>query len=132
MTACRYHKENGTLTYLSGLSTVSDSHVGSKYPAAIRIHPGGNYLYVSTRGENSCLTVFKVDAGGGLERIQVLDKVPAWPREFNLDPSGKILLIAGERSDEIALYHINEETGKLSGGTSRVTLPAPASILFIE
>jgi 6-phosphogluconolactonase len=61
-----------------------------------------------------------------------MEQVPNWPRDFNVDPSGKIMLVAGERSDDIRLYRIDTETGSLSETGSKVQLPAPASIVFIH
>jgi 6-phosphogluconolactonase (cycloisomerase 2 family) len=42
------------------------------------------------------------------------------------------MLVAGERSDDIRLYLIDSETGFLAETESRVEVPAPASILFIQ
>lgn len=131
ITACSYEAEHGALAELNTLSTVKESHVGMKYPAAVRVHPGGRYVYASTRGENSCISVFEIKGDRSLSRIQVMEGVPAWPRDFNLDPSGKIMLVAGERSDEIRLYKINPENGMLTEGEALLRLPAPANILFL-
>ena len=132
VTACRYNEDNGTLTRLNTVSTVPETHQGSKYPAAIRIHPNGNYVYASTRGDKSSIAVFQVDMEGECYRIQVMQDVSAWPRDFNIDPSGKYLLAAGERSDKIELYHIDIETGMLKKTESNITLPSPGCILFLD
>jgi len=47
-----------------------------------------------------------------------------------VDPSGKFMLVAGERSDEIRLYHIDTESGMLSETAGILKLSAPASVLF--
>ena len=112
-------------------STVDDGHEGMKYPAAVRVHPNGRYVYASTRGENSCISVFRIGKQGSVERIQVMEQVPFWPRDFNLDPSGLYLISAGERSNDIRLYTIGQETGMLEETACKLELPAPANILFI-
>jgi 6-phosphogluconolactonase len=132
ITSCRYYEEDGTLNRWRVVNTVTDSHVGSKYPAAVRVHPNGNYVYASTRGENSCISVFEVGEDGEFFRIQVVDDVTNWPRDFNIDPSGQFLLAAGEHSDEIELYRIDKESGKLSHSSSKFSLPSPGCILFID
>jgi 6-phosphogluconolactonase len=66
--------------------TVEMDHEGMKYPAAVRVHPDGLYVYASTRRENSCISVFRIGKEGSVERIQVMEQVPLWPRDFNLDP----------------------------------------------
>lgn len=132
ITACTYESSDGTISEINTLSTVEESHEGMKYPAAVRVHPNGKYVYASTRGENSCISTFEIKEDGSLTRIQVMEQVPNWPRDFNLDPSGKIMLVAGERSDDIRLYLIDSDNGILAETESRVELPAPASILFIQ
>lgn len=132
LTACSYEGSDGTITMLNTLSTVDETHQGMKYPAAVRVHPNGNYVYASTRGENSCISTFEIKENGTVSRIQVMEQVPNWPRDFNLDPSGKIMLVAGERSDEIKMYKVDPRTGLLSETSGAVRLSAPANILFAE
>ncbi|MCK4879244.1 MAG: lactonase family protein [Bacteroidales bacterium] len=132
LTACSYNSADGTITEVNTLSTVEASHEGMKYPAAVRVHPNGNFLYASTRGENSCITTFRINSDRSATMIQVMEQVPNWPRDFNVDPSGRFMLVAGERSDEIRLYNIDPENGVLSETGGIVKLPAPASVLFVN
>jgi len=131
VTACSYQDANGVLTELQTTSTVEETHQGSKYPAAIRMHPGGGTLYASTRGENSSIGVFRVEESGEITRIQVVEGVPHWPRDFNIDPSGKLLLVAGEKADRIRLYRVNRTNGMLTETEAALALPAPGCILFV-
>lgn len=132
LTACRFDPSKGTITMLNTMSTVEDTHEGMKYPAAVRVHPNGNYVYASTRGENSCISTFEIKENGTVSRIQVTEQVPNWPRDFNLDPSGKFMLVAGERSNEIRLYKIDPESGLITESPGVLELPAPANILFAQ
>jgi 6-phosphogluconolactonase len=132
LTACIYNGADGTITEVNTISTVEEWHQGMKYPAAVRVHPDGSFVYASTRGENSCITTFKINKDRSVSRMQVVEHVPAWPREFNVDPSGRFLLVAGERSNEIRLYSIDPENGLLTATESIVKLPAPACILFVQ
>lgn len=131
VTACSYEEERGVLTRLNSVSTVSEDHVGAKHPAAIRISKDGKYVYASTRGEHSKVSVFQVEDDGRIFRIQEVE-VTHWPREFNLDPSGNFLMVAGEKSDEIELYQINKATGKLSSTESKFGISSPACILYLD
>jgi len=132
ITSCTYNSTDGTISEINTLSTVEETHEGMKYPAAVRVHPNGKFVYASTRGENSCISTFEINEDGSLTRVQVMEQVPNWPRDFNLDPSGKMMLVAGERSDDIRLYLIDSDTGFLAETESRVEVPAPASILFVQ
>jgi len=131
VTACSFDGEKGKLTSLHTVSTVSEAHEGAKYPAAIRISPDGSFLYASTRGENSKISVFRVEEDGRIYRIQEVE-VTHWPRDFNLHPSGKFLLAAGERSGIIELYHIDGESGKMIKAESELELPSPGCILYLD
>ena len=129
VTSCRYDRSAGILTGVETLSTVGpDTEPG--YPAAIRSHPSGNALYASTRDDLSTLAVFHSDEEGWLTRQQVIT-VPYWPRDFNMDPSGRWMLVAGERSGEIRLYGIDGESGELTDTGISTTLPSPGCILFL-
>jgi 6-phosphogluconolactonase len=131
LTACSWDSATGRMQEINTVPTVEKDHEGMKYPAAVRVHPDGLYVYASTRGENSCISVFRIGKEGSVERIQVMEQVPSWPRDFNLDPSGRYLISAGERSNDIRLYTIDPGSGMLTKTVCSVELPAPANILFI-
>jgi 6-phosphogluconolactonase len=132
VTACIYDENSGTLEILNTESTVTETHEGAAYPAAIRIHPLGKFLYASTRGEQSSITVFRIAPDGSISRLQVTGDVPGWPRDFNIDPAGEFLVAAGERADEIGLYLIDRENGFLKETGVRTSIISPACILFIN
>ena len=131
LTACSWDSSTGEMKEINTVPTVGKGHEGMKYPAAVRVHPNGRYVYASTRGENSCISVFRIGTQGSVERIQVMEQVPFWPRDFNLDPSGRYLISAGERSNDLRLYTIDQESGMLEETICSLELPAPANILFI-
>jgi 6-phosphogluconolactonase len=132
ISACLWDPAEGKLTEINTESTVGESHEGMKYPAAVRVHPSGNFVYASTRGENSCITTFRINADGSISRIQVMEQVPSWPRDFNVDPSGRYLISAGERSNDIRLYAIDQDSGLLSETDASLELPAPCCIVYIQ
>lgn len=132
VTACSYFHETGTMKEEKSMSTVPDTYSGTRFPAAIRLHPNSRYLYASTRGDMSSIAVFDIGEGDELVRMQLMENVPSWPRDFNIDPGGKYLLAAGERSDEIRLYLIDELSGRLTSTDHTVNIPSPGCILFLE
>ncbi len=131
ITACAYSGSQGRLTVLQTIPTVEGSQADSRFPAAIRIHPGGKYLYASTRGEPSSLSLFRIRDDGTVSRIQVVEPVPNWPRDFNIEPSGNYLLVAGERAHVIRPYRIDRQSGRLEGRSGSLLLRSPGCILFI-
>jgi 6-phosphogluconolactonase len=131
VTACSYDPAHGILAELNTVSTVRDDYTGTKFPAAVRISPDGRYVYASTRGDISSIAVFRVEADGSVSRVQVMEGVPDWPRDFNIDPSGRWLIAAGERAHRIELYHRDSNTGKLTKSGIICDLPSPGCVLFV-
>jgi 6-phosphogluconolactonase len=132
VTTCRFDKNSGVLTAINSASIVGDDFSGNKQSAAVRIHPGGQTIYASNRDDVSNLAVFRKEEDGGISRIQMISDIPIWPRDFNITPDGKFLVVAGARSNEIELYIINPESGLLDATGIKTSLPGPTCILFIE
>jgi 6-phosphogluconolactonase len=61
-----------------------------------------------------------------------MEEVPAHPRDFNIDPSGKFLLVAGQQGDAIEIFRIDSNNGKLIRIGQKIQMKAPACILFID
>lgn len=99
--------------------------------AEILVHPSGPFVYSSNRGHDS-VTVYRAGEGGAaLEVVQVQPVRGAFPRNINLDPSGRWLLAAGADSHTVAVHSVDPESGRLTyqrGGIIQV--PAPICILF--
>ncbi|MFN9911093.1 MAG: lactonase family protein, partial [Pirellulaceae bacterium] len=54
----------------------------------------------------------------------------ATPRNFNIDPSGKWLLAAGQDSHTLAAFAIDTAKGELTYNRSVIHTPAPICVLF--
>ena len=90
----------------------SDSQDTTIKIADIHITPDGKWLYVSERVTNS-ITGFSVDDNtGNLTYIGSYDTEEI-PRGFNIDPNGNFVIVAGQKSDHVAVHVINPETGEL-------------------
>ena len=90
----------------------SDSQDTTIKIADIHITPDGKWLYVSERGTNT-ITAFSVDDNtGNLTYIESYDTEEI-PRGFNIDPNSNFVIVAGQKSDHVAVHAINPETGEL-------------------
>jgi 6-phosphogluconolactonase len=132
VTACTFDPASGALSIINTSSIVEDDFAGKRQSAAVRVHPNGKFVYASNRDDGSNLAVFSVDSDGGLTQTQIIRDIPYWPRDFNITPDGKFILVAGARSNEIALYKVNPETGFLSGTGVKTSLPGITSIAFAK
>ncbi len=134
VTTFSYDAATGTLEKLGTVAALSEE-VKSKETfnsaSEILVHPGGKFVYSANRGHDS-VTVYRANpASGTLEVLEVEPIRGAWPRNINLDPSGRWLLAAGADSNTISVFAIDQETGELAfqrGGV--VNVPGCICILF--
>ena len=114
---------------LQDISTLDDNFKEKSYCADIHLSKDEQFLYGSNRGENS-IVVFKRDTNTGkLEKTQNISVHGDWPRNFTIDPSGKFLLVANQKSHNISVFKIDNISGKLTFLNS-TELPTPVCLLF--
>lgn len=131
--SCSYDQNTGRIEEINSLDNLpEDANIPDNYPAAIRVHPDGQYVYASNRIGSNSISVFSISASGQIKRIQVMDNVPEHPRDFNIDPLGKFLLVAGQQGQSIEVFRINADTGMLIRTGHKIQMKAPACILFID
>ena len=100
----------------------------------IRVHPSGRFLYAANRdvtgsGRDS-ISVFKVLANGEIERIQNIPAKVSVPRNIGVDPSGKWLLVAGQRSGNVPVFKITGN-GKLVDNGNEVKVANAMCVEFL-
>lgn len=125
----RFDAERGALSPLDVNSTLPAKWSGTNYPADIHIAPSGHTLYVSNRGHNS-LAVFSVTASGALALEQVVSTDGDWPRNFTLDPTGKWVLVANQKSGSVVVFSRDHESGRLTPTRERIALASPVCLRF--
>jgi len=136
ITTFRYDPAAGTATLLNTTPTLSEE-VKEKEDfnsaAEILVHPSGKFVYSSNRGHDS-VTSFSTDQGTGeLTQIEVEPIRGAWPRNINMDASGRWLLAAGAHSNTVSVFAIDESTGQLKyQRNSIINVPSPICILFVQ
>jgi 6-phosphogluconolactonase len=80
------------------------------WAADLHVRPDGRFLYASER-TSSRLLIYRVSAQ--LEYAGCAD-TEEQPRGFAIDASGKFLVACGEKSQQVSLYSIDEESGALT------------------
>jgi 6-phosphogluconolactonase len=131
VTAYRYDAERGHLSEIQRVSSLPEGFDGENKSADIHVHPSGRWLYASNRGDFDSIVTFAIDAetgrltAAGYEREGIV-----WPRSFVIDPAGRWLLVGNQRADEVRVYAIDGETGRLRPTPNRVSVPGPTNVLL--
>lgn len=119
----------GMLQLVQTLSTVREDFIGKNFCAGILIGKSGDFLYGTNRGENS-VVVYNIGEDGLLDLAGHDTCGGNWPRSFTIDPSGKFLLVGNQRSDNIAVFKINQKTGLPEKSAGQTAIKAPAYLEF--
>jgi 6-phosphogluconolactonase len=102
-----------TFQSIQKISALRSGVPGHNSAAEIAIHPSGEFLYTSNRGDDS-IAVFTIHrATGKLTFLQRISSGGNAPRHFTIDPTGTRLFAANQDSGNIVEYDINAATGRL-------------------
>jgi 6-phosphogluconolactonase len=134
--ALPYDAESGKLgEAIATVSTVPDDFPDAKSTAEIMLHPSGEFLYGSNRRFSDhpaadSIAVYRLDERGVPERVQLVTEDIAFPRAFQLDPTGTWLYALNQKGDSIVQFAIDEQTGELSPTGNSAEVPTPVSLVF--
>ena len=103
-----------------------------KAGAALHASADGKFLYVSNRGTANTLLVYSIDpATAQLKEIQRRSVEGDHPREFSLDSSGRFLLVANQKSNQIVVIERDTQTGLLGKTVQKLAIDAPSDLKFL-
>lgn len=118
---------DGRFTSLATLSTLPKGFTGNSAAAHIAVNAAGTRLYISNRGHDS-IAVFAIQHDGGLTALQHAGCGGHWPRLFLLREGAREMLVANERSGNIARLAIGAD-GKLGTAAKGLTL---SGVVFLS
>ncbi len=98
--------------------------------AEIQVSPDGRTVYVSNRGHDTIAVLRVSSSDGTLELVQNQPVGGSTPRHFTLDPSGRWLVAAAQRSDLLTVLRVDPQTGRLDATGSSLAVPRPVCVLF--
>ena len=126
-----YDGERGALEIRDTHSTIPDGYAAENNTAQVVAHPNGKFVYGSNRGHDS-IALFGIDEERGKLRPLGHESTQGRsPRNFNLDPTGRLLLAANELSHTIVPFRVDGETGKLTATGAITETRAPTCIQFL-
>lgn len=99
----------GKSEVIQSLTTLPAPTKGNSTAECI-LHPSGKFVYVSNRGHNS-IAVFRVNDDRKLTAAGHITGDIKTPRNFNVEPSGKWMLIASQDGGKVGVYEVDANTG---------------------
>ncbi|MGW1408939.1 lactonase family protein [Streptomyces sp. NPDC002403] len=132
VTACRWNAAAGVLEPVGEtpvLPAGAEDGEAATYPSEIVVSHDGRFLWTANRGHDS-ISVLALDATG--EKPALVTTVHCgghWPRDLALDPTGRRLYAANERSGDVTWFDIDPETGVPSRAGS-LDAPAASCVIF--
>ena len=109
----KYDTDTGEFEVVQTLSTIPEDFTETNSGAAIRISEDGNYVYASNRGHNS-IVALKTDDEGQLSVVSHTPTEGDIPRDFNLTPDQKYLVVGHQNSDNLTLFEREQTDGTLT------------------
>jgi len=129
VTACSIN-DAGVITAIASYPTIPADFKDPSTSSAIRLHPNGKFVYTSNRGHNS-ISAFQIKADGTLQKVDEQTQAIKTPRDFNIDPTGKYMIVANQDKDNLVVYEVNPKTGKLTFKHESISVKLPICIAFL-
>ncbi|MFF9851682.1 lactonase family protein [Streptomyces litmocidini] len=129
LTICRWDAERGVLEPLRETPVVPEGTTGPRYPSEVVVAPDGRFLWAAVRGTDT-LAVLALGAEGA--EAGLVATVPCggtWPRDLTLDPSGRRLYAANERSGDVTWFTLDPETG-VPARAGAIEVPAASCVVL--
>jgi len=95
--------------------------------ADIHFSPDGKFLYASLRLRGDGIVVFEVGPGGVLAYVGYQATGPH-PRNFNITPNGRYVLVACRDNNSIEVYARDRRTGLLTDTGRRIPVERPVFV----
>jgi 6-phosphogluconolactonase len=128
-----YRNAHGRLTHLQRISTEPADFKGETGSADIHISPNGKFLYATNRGDGNSIAIYAIDPLTGKLSLKGIQSVQGkHPRNFIIEPGGKLLLVANRDTDNIVLFKINQQTGALEATGKQINLPNPVCLKLLS
>lgn len=111
-----------------GGTPLSGGTVDGDTAAELATSRDGEFLYAGVRGSNTIATVRVRGAGDALTPVALVDASVNWPRHHLVVRD--TLLVAGERSNEVASLTLDLRTGAPGRVRHRVEAPSPTCVVL--
>lgn len=113
MTAYAYDAKTGLLRELQVLPTLPPAadKVGASC-ADVHVHRSGRFLYGSNRGHDS-IVIYRLGDDGRMTLVGHESRNIKRPRNFTIDPTGTLMLVANQDAANVTIFRIDQNKGTL-------------------
>ena len=126
------YREGDKLTLLNSVSTLPTDFSGVNTCAAVRVHPSGDFVYASNRGDDS-IAVFRYErATQRLLPIHHVSTQGQLPRDFALDPKGRVAVVANQQTNNLVSFWVDGQTGRLEPTGQQVEVGTPTCVALTK
>ncbi len=112
---------------LVGGASLSPAAMPGDAAAEIALSRGADFVYAGVRGSNTIATLRVGGTGAQITPVALVDAGVDWPRHHVV--ARDTLLVAGQRSDEVASLTLDLRTGVPGRVRQRVEMPSPTMLL---
>ncbi|MCC6290418.1 MAG: lactonase family protein [Chitinophagaceae bacterium] len=128
-----YEYADGRFKAIQQIKSVQKEDTGFVGSADIHVSLDGKFLYTSNRGGFNTIAIYKINQRDGkLTLLGHQKSLGDFPRNFTIDPSGKFLLVANQKSDDVVIFKRNIKTGLLTSTGKRISVGNPVCLKWIN
>ena len=139
VTACRYDAATGQAEPFQRLSTVPagvrDSMPDNKPDSTaseIRFERSQRFIYAANRGDDSIAVFSRDPDSGALALVEIVKSGGKTPRNFAISPDGKWLVCAHLDSDNVTVFRIQGQSGRLTRVPTEAKVPKGICVVFVN
>ena len=121
---------HGTLRTLGTVPTLpGDFDVAANRASEIAVTADGRFVFEGNRGHDS-IAVFSVGKTGELTLVERVGCGGANPRAFEIDPTGRWLVVQNQDSNVVSVIPFDAKAGKLGAAVDALKVDAPMHMVF--
>ncbi|MEU5847592.1 lactonase family protein [Saccharopolyspora shandongensis] len=131
LTEFGYDPATGELEPGRTLSMLPPGYGQPNLAAEVVVTPDGRFVLGSNRGHDSIAVFRAASSDGEFRLVDIRPAGVAEPRHMALSPDGRVLFVAGQRSNDVQAFRIGEN-GDLTPLGEPVLTPTPVCVLPVS
>jgi 6-phosphogluconolactonase (cycloisomerase 2 family) len=125
-----YDAPHGRLTAKQTISSLPQGFAGTNFTSEIMVTPDGRFVYAANRLHDS-IAWFSIADTGLLTLLGEEWTRGDYPRSFGIDPGGSFLFSCNQRSDAVAAFRRDKNSGGLTFTGQYTPVGTPSIIVFL-